>query len=259
RTRKAPTLIRSRSPECSNAERAFTWQTAASTATANRYDPITPVPISSADGVTAAVRPAITFLSRTCFSGKCEWARTSRISARASPQNSRVQLLLAPHLLQGEQVQPARRHHKARHQQPRLLRSKVQVLLLRHRPPRLYLQVRVQLRLRLQQLPRRQRHRQDHLRQPQRYPLVSKQVLLHRLQQPRQTQQLEERRLRRPVHRCQARRGQFKPLASRRCIPRHGTTYIFIRRAASTLIRTCRPTVSSTKSAASMSNVRPTL
>src|SRR5438309_1018347 len=69
-----------------------------------------------------------------------------------------------------------------------------------------------------------------------------------------------ERQVHPPVPRqVLAHRGQFKPLASRRCIRRRGTMCIFIRRAASTLIRTCRPTGSSMKSAASMSNVRQML
>ena len=94
-----------------------------------------PGPISSEDGVTAAVPRAITFLSGRCFSGKCGWARTSRISAPARPQNRRVlrqlELLLLQDHLEEEQVQEPRRRHRQEDQLPlRLLRSKVQVLLL---------------------------------------------------------------------------------------------------------------------------------
>src|SRR2546430_12134950 len=99
-TRKEPIFIRSRNQECSRGAGMFTPRTAVFIATASKYAPITRERILSGAGVTAAARPAIIFSSDQCFLVKCVWARTSRISARARPQNSRVLLQLVPHLLQ---------------------------------------------------------------------------------------------------------------------------------------------------------------
>src|SRR6059058_753793 len=119
--RKAQIFIRSRNQECSNAARMSTLPTVVSIATASKYAPITQEPISSEVGVTAAARRATTFSSARCFWRKCAWDRTSRTSARARLQNSRVLLQLALHLLQlrpvEQQVPRPRLHHKARHQQ----------------------------------------------------------------------------------------------------------------------------------------------
>src|SRR6266403_5337554 len=133
--RKAQIFIRSRNQECSNAARASMQRTAASIVIASKCAPITPPPISNVVGVIAVARRAITFSSGLCFSGKCEWARTSRILALARLQNRRVLLRVerrVPQLLRlEEQVPRLRLRHKVLHQSLlRRLRSKVRALLL---------------------------------------------------------------------------------------------------------------------------------
>jgi len=91
-------------------------RTAASIVTASKCAPITPRTTSSVVGVIAVARRAITFLSGLCFSGKCAWARTSRILGLAHLQNRRVLLRVEgrlPQLLRvEEQVPRLRLRHK---------------------------------------------------------------------------------------------------------------------------------------------------
>src|SRR5436190_1481207 len=86
----APMLIRCRNQEWSSAARASTLRTAAFIVTASKSAPITRRTTSTENGVTAAVRRAITFLSDHYFLGKCVWARIWRTSARALRRNRRV-------------------------------------------------------------------------------------------------------------------------------------------------------------------------
>jgi hypothetical protein len=68
-------LIRCRNQEWSSAARASTLRMAAFIVTASKSAPITRRTTSTGNGVTAAVRRAITFLSDQYFLGKCVWAR----------------------------------------------------------------------------------------------------------------------------------------------------------------------------------------
>ena len=83
-------LIRCRSQEWSSAARASTLRTAAFIVTASKSAPITQPTTSTGNGVTAAVRRVITFLSDQYFLGKCVWVRTWRTSARALRRNRKV-------------------------------------------------------------------------------------------------------------------------------------------------------------------------
>src|SRR5262249_9615854 len=127
-TKKAPTFIRNRNQECSSAGHGSTLRTAAFIVTASKCAPIMRRTISNENGEIVAARRAITFSSRRCSLGKCEWARTSQISARAPLRNRRALRRLALR-------NPARRHRP---------------LLPQHREDR-----RRRLRLRLGQTPRR--------------------------------------------------------------------------------------------------------
>jgi hypothetical protein len=152
--RKAQTVIPSRNLEWSNAVRAFTPRTAASTVTASKYAPITPLTISSANGEPAAAHRAITSSSGQYFSAKCARARTSRISGHARLQDRRVlqrlDLLLLRRLRRRLPEEPVLRHHLHRravhHLQPLQLENKALLLqlMVRHLHqvrPRLHQQV----------------------------------------------------------------------------------------------------------------------
>jgi hypothetical protein len=150
--RKAPTVIPSRNLEWSNAVRAFTPRTAAFTVTASKCAPITRLTISSANGEPAAAHRAITSSSGQYLSGRCAWARTSRISAHGHLRDRRVlhrlELLLLERRLREE---PVLRHHQHRravhHLQVLQLENKVLLLqlMVRHLHqlvrPRLHQQV----------------------------------------------------------------------------------------------------------------------
>jgi len=237
-------FIPSRNPAWSNGARAFMLRTAASIVTASKCAPITRGPILSGNGATAAARRAITFSSGQYLSGKCVWARTLRTSARARQRNRKTlrpsepqalqphpprreapphQVLLRLAQIQVQQQKPVRRR-QARHlpKQPHRLRQQV---LLQHRQQRLPLHrrqalrhLRVRIRLPLRQL--RQRRRM--------------QALLH--QQARQRE----------------RRGLCRRAVNHRCIPLRGIMCIFIHRAVSTSIRTCRLIAFFIKRAASL-------
>ena len=222
-------LIRCRNREWSNVARASTLRTAAFIVTASKCAPITLRPTSSENGEIVAARRAITFSSSRCFLAKCVWARTSRTSARARPRNRRARLQLALPLLKHHRVEeqvPPRQLHRKEERQP---------LLLQHPEDR---QQRLQVRP-------HQSHQQVLLLR-----------LLLQLHLPQQSWRMQVRPHHQP--RQQERHGQFKPLASRRCTPLPGTMCIFIRRAASMSIRTCRPIVFSMKSTASVTRARRT-
>jgi hypothetical protein len=202
-------------------------QTAASTATASKSAPTTSPTISSGSGAPAAAHRAITFLIVRYFSEKCAWDRTSQTLARAHPhpRNPRRQpqaAVLLQHLRAKEWRSPVRRRQPLRlHPQPR---PSPQVRLLQQLP---------QLRL-----------YQKHQRAPR--PLL---LQLRRLQpQPlRQAQVQLEQRARR--------HGRSRQPVYRQCILPRGTMCIFMRRAASILIQTCRRTVSCTKNEGSPESV----
>ena len=225
----------------------FTLRTVVSIATASKCAPITRQPILNGVGVTAAARLATTFSSARCFWRKCAWDRTSRTSARARLQNSRALLQLALHLLQ------LRLRSKVARLRLVLLADQQHRLRLRLRPRQQLLRPHKERRSLVRHLKRRVR-----LRQRQRHPLHPP-VLLRRRREQLQMQVREPRPLRHPVHRRQDRRGQSKHLVSRRCTPRPGITCIFIRRAVSTLTRTCHPIVFSIERAASVMRVQQTL
>src|SRR2546430_10245261 len=92
-------------------------RTAASIVTASKCAPITPRTTSSVVGVIAVARRAITFSSALCLSGKCEWARTSRILAAARRQHTRALPPPAqpppPPLRVGAQLPPPPLPHRA--------------------------------------------------------------------------------------------------------------------------------------------------
>src|SRR6266487_4162105 len=87
-------FIRRRSREWPSAAAAFTPRTAVSIVTVNRSAPITPPPISSANGAGAgAPRVIISSIDRSC-SAKCAWGRIFPISASARPPKKKTRRLL---------------------------------------------------------------------------------------------------------------------------------------------------------------------
>src|SRR4029077_19703506 len=126
-TKKGRTFIRGRNRECSRGAGAFTQQTAAFIAIANKSAPITSPTISSGNGGIAAARRAITFLSVRYFSEKCGWARISQTLARAHPRPRNLRRLPEQPVLRLKQRRaPGRRRHK---QPPLPLR------VAAHKPP----------------------------------------------------------------------------------------------------------------------------
>src|SRR5207247_9557575 len=110
------------------------------TVPSSKRGPLTPRPTSSANGVTAGAHRAITSSNGQCFSGKCEWARTSRISAPGRLRNRPARRQPERRLLEvrrvEEEVPRLRLRHKEEHQ--RLLhqrRNKVRILPLQHKVP----------------------------------------------------------------------------------------------------------------------------
>jgi hypothetical protein len=209
----------------------FTQQTAASIAIANKSAPTTSPTISSGSGVIAAARRAITFLSGRYFWEKCEWARTSQTLARAHPRPRNLRRPQEQLVLRlKERRSPARRRHK---------------------------QLRLRVRVRRQPRPRRRpglrlpaRFRQMHHRRRDNGPAS----LRHHPDKWR-TLLREEAALPHRARRLRARRGRSRQRVCRRCILPRGIMCIFMRRAASILIQTCRRTVSSTKNDASPESV----
>src|SRR6266542_1315585 len=168
RTSTVPTFIRSRNRECSSAARTFTPRTAAFIVTASKCAPITQRLISNENGAIVEARRAITFSNGQCFSGKCAWARTSRISVRAPRRSRRALPQLAPPLLQLHRVEeqvPQHRLRRREEHQPlvRRLRKKLGVLLPQRKLARLHQPL----------LPQHPEDRQQHLR-----------VRLHQRHQP---------------------------------------------------------------------------
>ena len=272
----------SRNPEWSNAARAFMLRTAASIVTASKFAPITRPTTSSGNGAAAAAHRAITFSSDRYSSGKCVWARISRILARARWQNRKT---LRPPERQVLQPRPRRR---AAHQRQAQLRL-AQVQVLRQTPVRHPQVQRLPKQLhRLHQRVRLQRRQQRQVRVLQQTPVHHPQARhlpkqLHRLHQ---RALLQHRQHRLPLHRRQAlrplpvrmrlplrqlrqrrrtqaqpreRRGLCRRAVNHRCIPLRGIMCIFIRRAVSTSIRTCRLIASFIKHAASMTRPRMTV
>ena len=227
----------------------FMRQTAVSIVIASKSAPITSPTISSENGEIAAVRRAITFLSGRFFSERCEWARTSQISARVRPRpknRRRLQEEQVPELKplplrqrvplhQLHLPLPLQRHlHPAvrREQHPRgRLGIRRQQRRQPRRPARLqpYWRHRLRRHLPLRVLcTHRRRHRDNGPVSLRRHPdrwrtlLRGEAVLSHRL-----------RKL--PVP-----HGPSRQRACRQCILPRGITCIYMRRAASILIRTCR-------------------
>src|ERR1700680_217822 len=114
--RKAPTFIPSPSPEWPTAAVISIPRTAAFIVTASRSGPITPAPISIANGVTAAARRAITFLRDRRTWARCAWAPILPTSASAHLPKKRTRR-------RPVQVPPRRRLRMRVHQDlpPRLL------------------------------------------------------------------------------------------------------------------------------------------
>ena len=104
-------LIRCRNQEWSSAARASTLRTAAFIVTASKSAPITQRTTSTGNGVTAAVRRAITFSSGRYFLGRCVWARTWRTSARAFRRSRRVLRRSGLQLLQRRPLSRVARPH----------------------------------------------------------------------------------------------------------------------------------------------------
>jgi len=230
-TKRGRRFIRARNRECSREVSTFTQQTAASIATASRFAPTTSLTISSGNGAIAAARRAITFLSVRYFSERCEWARTSQTLARAHPRQKNLRRLQEQLVLRlKERRSPARRRHKQLH-----LRQGVR----RQQRPRRRPGVRLQARF-------RQMH---HRRQDRELALLRHHPDKWRTLPP------EEAALWRRARRLPARHGPSRQPACRRCILPRGIMCIFMRRAASILIQTCRRTVSSTKNDASPESV----
>ena len=206
-------------------------QTAAFIVIANKSAPTTSPTISSESGAIAAARRAITFLSGRYFSEKCGWARTSQTLARAHPRRKnlrRLQEQLVQRLK--ERRSPARRRQKP---------------------------LRLRLRVRRQQRPRRRPgfrlpvrlHKMHHRRR------VSGPALLRHHPAKWRALLPEEAVLPHLARRLPARHGPSRQPVCRQCILPRGIMCIFMRRAASTLIQTCRRTVSSTKNDASPESV----
>ena len=149
------------------------------------------------------------------LSEKCEWARTSQTLARAHPRPRNLRLL-----------QPKERRSPARPPKPR-----------RRRVRRLHKQLHLRPGLRLSARFRKMHHRR----------LVSGPASLRHHPDKWRTLLREEAALPRRARRLPARHGRSRQPVCRRCILPRGTMCIFMRRAASILIQTCRGTVSSTK------------
>ncbi len=245
-------FIRSRNPGWSNEAHAFMLRMAASIVTASRFAPITRPMISNGSGATAAAHREIIFLIGRYFSEKCVWARIFRISARARRRNRKTLRPPEPQLLQRR---PPRREAPP-HRPHRVLLRLAQIQVHRQTPVRLPRAHRVQKqpnRLR-QQVPlqRRQQHLPLHRRQALRYLRVRMRLALRQLRQQRQTQVRPHQQAR-----PRERRGLCRRAVNHRCIPLRGIMYIFIRRAVSTSIRTCRLIVFFTKRAASPMRLQP--
>jgi hypothetical protein len=78
--------------------------------TVNKCAQITRERISSENGVTAAVRHAITFSNDPFFSGRCAWAKTLLTSARVPQPNKKV--LRPVGAQQAQQLRQLKRHRQ---------------------------------------------------------------------------------------------------------------------------------------------------
>ena len=233
-TKRGRTFIRARNRECSSGASAFTQQTAASIAIANKSAPITSPTISSGNGAIAAARRAITFLSVRYFSEKCGWARTSQTLARAHPRPRNLRRLQEQHpAARSGGLQPARRS----------LSEGGSAVFTREFARHSTRDVAPGLRLpaRLRQMHHRRRD--------------SGPALLRHHPDKWRTLLPEEAALPHRARRLPARHGRSRQPVCRRCILPRGIMCIFMRRAASILIQTCRRTVSSTKNDASPESV----
>jgi hypothetical protein len=187
------------------------------------------------------VRHAIIFSIVQYFSGKCEWARTSQISAPARQRKRKALRLHLPVRLQQLPQRPPVHLRRKRRRAPPPLEARV-LRLLSHKEGRSPVrrprkQVRPRQRLPLGE--HRLRHHRP--RPPQRPPRA---LLLQPLRPEVQ-----------PLHRVRQLRGPSRPRACHQCIQLPGIMCIFIRRAVLTSIRICRPIVFFTKLAVSVTRV----
>jgi hypothetical protein len=245
-------FIPSRNPEWSNGARAFMLRTAASIVTANKCAPIMRPTILSGSGATAVAHRAIIFLSGQYLSEKCVWARIFRISGRARRRNRKTLRPPEPQFLQRR----PRPREAPPHRPHRVLLRLAQIQVHRRTPVRLLRLHRVRKqphRLRQQVLPqRRQQHLPLHRRRALRHLRVRTRLPLRQLRQ--------QRRMQARLHqqaRPRERRGLCRRAVNHRCIPLRGIMCIFIRRALSTSIRTCRLIAFFIKRAASLMRLQP--
>src|SRR5207302_4093220 len=199
--------------------------TAASIVTASKSAPITPRPISIGSGASAAAPRAIIFLIARCCSAKCAWAPIFPTSVNAHPPKKRTHRLLRARV---PRALPPQRHLLLRQSRPQL-HPQIHLLLLRL-PLRLLQSQRI--------LPL---HRHLLLRRPDRRP---HHCLRHQFRSLGAQHLRSQRKVRvlapSPHVPRRARLAWNQNPESHRHIQRPGIIDIFIRRAASQSIRTCR-------------------